>query len=205
VCARAVPELRTAQWSPSLRRLQPPRLQREASAARGAVLFLGAPAAHADEGCLSPFRASLPKTHRSLPSCRAARAHRLPHATTRVSRRDGLRGSAANMVRRKHACSACECPRSSRCRARAIDATRLRAQMGMFGGGGGGVFDASFRAYPVSFIDKARAPWAAAPPPAPRLSRARVAPLRSRTWRTATKARPQRLPCCNARHAASRV
>ena len=32
----------------------------------------------------------------------------------------------------------------------------LRAQMGMFGGGG--VFESSFRVYPVSFIDKASGP-----------------------------------------------
>ena len=41
-------------------------------------------------------------------------------------------------------------------RARACLLSPRVLQLGMFGGAGGGVFSSSFRAYPVSFIDKAR-------------------------------------------------
>ena len=37
-------------------------------------------------------------------------------------------------------------------------APSLEAQFGLFGGGPGSVFEANFRAYPVSFIDKVRSP-----------------------------------------------
>ena len=55
-------------------------------------------------------------------------------------------------------------------------------------GGGGGVFDSSFRAYPVSFIDKVRTPRAAAVAPNGADAPCR-ATLDSLIWRTATKAR----------------
>ncbi len=51
-------------------------------------------------------------------------------------------GNGAALSARKLACRAC--------------LMRAPCQFGLFGGGGGGVFESSFRAYPVSFIDKAR-------------------------------------------------
>ena len=59
---------------------------------------------------------------------------------------------------------------------------RSPTKLGLFGGGGGGVFSSSFRAYPVSFIDRVRPATSFTPAlPCCVLTRRRRLPLRSRS------------------------
>ena len=90
---------------------------------------------------------------------------------------------------------ACQAPRWSCCHgacsapapvAASCAQADSQAQFGLFGGGAGSVFEANFRAYPVSFIDKVRTSCRAC---AQRGSQyASLLPY-SLTWKTATKAR----------------